>query len=131
MRTVVAVASRRAVWISGAGAAAAARPVVKLRDVTTAKVVTRQRKSWASPAWAIETAGGRKRSTVTPPRIACARTAPTAENAIQRAQRRGSARRAQRAIPTVRSATVPANMRWPCSARTVSIRHQCGGLSEP
>ena len=52
---------------------------IRLNDSDAKKAIEtfRQRKISASPAWAIDTAGGSSRSTVRPPRMPCAITAPT------------------------------------------------------
>src|SRR6266853_5240919 len=88
---------------------------IHCRPVNRATTTAMQKNVWASAAWAEEIAGGRYNRTVSPPRIPCAITVPTAASAKIRSQRRFSTRQVQIARISVRSPATCAIMRWMCS----------------
>ena len=91
------------------------RPAIHPGDVKIATATVMQKKISARPACAVETAAGRKKSTVTPPSTPCATTDPSAATPNQPSQRRGSAIQSQTAMTIVSNPTVLAMSRWPCS----------------
>ncbi len=90
---------------------------IQFREVKTARLTVVQKKSWASVAWAAETARGRLSFTVNPPSKPCAITANKATKPNRRTQRRFSFRNRKTTKPIVNKPTLVATTRWPCSQK--------------
>ena len=82
-----------------------------------ARLTTSAKNTCASPAWLMETGGGRKYSTVMPPSSPCTTTAASAIQPRRRTHRRGSLAASQATSPIVSMPTTLAINRCPCSYR--------------
>src|SRR6516165_8728602 len=93
-----------------------------LRLVNRAIETAIEKKVCATAAWAVETMGGCRKSTVNPPNTAWAITVAKAAKASFRNQERRSTTHVQRAMAKVRTTSDPATRRWLHSNRTPPAR---------
>src|SRR5262245_58072898 len=124
MRTVVAAVQphrRRSSTIAGGS--------FQPGEVNNAIETIKQKKISASAACAVDTAGGRKNRTVTPPRMPCAITAPNAAAPVRRTQPAVLAVHNQTTSTTVRKPTPDAMSRCPCSYKMLATHIDGGNVN--